>query len=120
MTIERFVYGMFDGKIVLYKSDRVTQILTDQNFQYLREEIKKKGLLANDKYYWLKTEQLIALPWVTQVNDDDGREFIQCRMLLVPIHDYFALTDVNASLAKFFNVDWDRENLESIEVGLNE
>jgi len=112
MKIERFVYGMFDGKICLFTTDGLNSVLSDKNFQRLRTLT-----VADDgKYLWLPTEQIIAFPHITMVDDDDGREFIQNKTLLVPIHDYLQLTNANEVLSKFFVLDWDVENLESIEV----
>jgi len=110
--IERFVYGMFDGKIVLYKTQGLNKILSDKNFQILRN----LGVEYDGQYFWLPTEQVVALPWITKVDDDDGREFIQNRTLIVPIHDYLQLTNVNTCLTRFFDCEWDNDNLEPIEV----
>ena len=98
MKIEHFLYGMIDGKIVLYKTAGVTHILSDKNFQFLR------ALTAtdSDKYWWLPTEQVVALPHIESVTDEDGRTWVLNHTLLMPIHDYLKLTDPNNFLSHLF------------------
>ncbi len=113
MNIERFQYGMFDdGKICLFKTDGLNAILTDKNFQKLRN----LTLEDSDKYLWLPTEQLIALPHITTTHDKDGRTFIQNETLLIHIHDYIRLTNPNQVLSQYFNSKWKSipEKLEPI------
>jgi len=98
MKIHHFLYGMINGKIVLYKTDQVNQLLTDKNFQILR------GLTAedSDKYLWLPTEQIVALPHIISVNDNNGRSWVLNHTLLIPIHDYLKLTNANKLLSHLF------------------
>ena len=115
MKIERFVFGMFNGKIGLAKTDGVCDLITDVNFQYLRNltETPETG------YLWLPTEQVIAFPRITTVYDDDGRDFVQNQTLLVPIHDYIKLTRPKGIFdLPFFAEDYNflPEILEPLEV----
>ena len=104
MKIARFKYGMAsDGKIILEKSDGLSDVLTDKNFQLLRELTEED----NENYLWLPTEQLVALPRITTVKDDDGRPFVQNETVLLPIHDYIQLTNPRQTLARFFN-GWEK------------
>jgi len=98
VKIEHFLYGMVDGKIVLYKTAGVNKILSDKNFQILR------GLAVedSDQYLWLPTEQLVALPHVEEVSDNNGRAWILNHTLLVPIHDYLKLTAPQKFLSHLF------------------
>lgn len=98
MRIQRFLYGMFDGKICLLKTDGVNNILSDTNFQKLRKLTPEDS----DKYLWLPTEQVVALPHIETVEDDDGRTWVQNQTLLIPIHDYIQLTNPIQLLSKFF------------------
>jgi len=114
MTIERFRYGMFDGKIVLAKTDGLAAILSDKNFQRLRTLTEEDS----GKYLWLPTEQLIALPHITTVEDKDGRTFVQNETLLIPVHDYIRLSNPNRLLASYFTSEWksNPEKLEPIKI----
>ena len=98
MKIHHFLYGMINGKIVLYKTDQVNQLLTDKNFQILR------GLTPedSDKYLWLPTEQVVALPHIESVSDNNGRSWVLNHTLLIPIHDYLKLTNPNKLLSHLF------------------
>lgn len=98
MKIERFLYGMIDGKIYLLKTNGVNKLLSDKNFQYLRN-LKEED---SDKYLWLPTEQVIALPHIKTVSDDNGRTWVQNQTLLIPIHDYIKLTKPHEIFHKFF------------------
>lgn len=114
MKIERFLYGMFNGKICLLKTDGVNTLLSDKNFQYLRNLTEADS----NKYLWLPTEQIIALPHIITVQDENGRTFVQNETLLIPIHDYIRLTDPNKFLSQFFNSEWKDipEKLESLKI----
>lgn len=98
MKIERFVYGMFNGKIYLLKTDGVDKILSYKNFYYLKNLTE----MDNNKYLWLPTEQVVAVPHVTKVEDGDGRTWVQNQTLLIKIHDYLQLTNPHLTLAQFF------------------
>jgi len=98
VKIERFFYGMVNGKIYLLKTDGVNNLLSDKNFQFLRN----LRLQHSDKYLWLPTEQIIALPHITNVEDDDGRIWVQNQTLLIKIHDYLQLTNPHKFFSKFF------------------
>jgi len=114
MKIERFRYGMFDGKILLEKTDGVNAILTDKNFQRLRNLTEAD----NEKYLWLPTEQLIAFPHITMAEDKAGRTFVQNETLLIGIHDYIRLSNPNRLLSPYFNGEWKTipEKLEPIKI----
>lgn len=114
MKIQRFLYGMFDGKICLLKTDGVNKILSDKNFQYLRNLQPEDS----DKYLWLPTEQVVALPHIETVSDKDGRTWVQNQTLLIPIHDYIQLTNPIQALSKFFLpiLDQPPESLEPLKV----
>ena len=99
MKLYWFRYGMFDGRISLTKSDGLTAILSDRNFQRLRTLTKDDS----GKYLWLPSEQLIALPHITTAEDNDGRTFVQNETFLIGIHDYLRLSDPNRLLSPFFN-----------------
>lgn len=99
MKIYWFRYGMFDGKISLTKSDELNTVLSDKNFQRLRNLTEQDS----KKYLWLPSEQLIALPHVTLAEDKDGRTFVQNETVLIGIHDYLRLSDPNQLLSPFFN-----------------
>jgi hypothetical protein len=115
MKIERFLCGMFgDGKIYLLKTDGLNDVLTDKNFQYLRN----LTLEYSDKYLWLPTEQVVALPHIENVEDDNGRTWVQNQTLLIPIHDYLQLTNPHQLLSKYFLplLKEPPESLESLKV----
>ena len=97
--IEGFVYGMFYGKIRQFKTDGVDLVISDRNF----ERLKKLPISATGKCLWLPTEQVIALPLVKPVSDRDGREWIQNRTLLVPIHDYLNLSKADQIIPHYFS-----------------
>jgi hypothetical protein len=92
---------MFNGKIELTKSDSLSDVLTDQNFRYLRDLTVED----NGKYLWLPTEQLIALPHIKFVEDKDGRTFVQNETILISIHDYIELTNPNKTLQPYFSLE---------------
>lgn len=96
--MERFVYGMFNGKIYLLKTEGVDNILSNKNFHYLKNLTEED----NNKYLWLPTEQLVAVPHITTVEDQDGRTWVQNQTLLIKIHDYLQLTNPHLLLSKFF------------------
>lgn len=113
MKIEHFLYGMFNGKIHLFKSPGVNKLLSDKNFQYLR----KLNIKDSDHYLWLPTEQIIALPHIEEVSDKDGREWVINHTLLIHIHDYIRLTNPLKHLSQFFFKSPDLpETLESITI----
>jgi len=97
MKIERFFYGMVNGKIILLKTKRVNEILSDENFQFLRR------LTPNDnKQWWLPAEQIITLSHIEEINDGDGRAWVQNQTLLIPIQDYIKLTKPHEIFCRFF------------------
>lgn len=112
MKIERFKYGMFDGKIVLEKTDGLNEVLSDRNFQRLRNLTVEDS----DQYLWLPSEQLIAFPHITKAEDKDGRTFVQNKTLLIGIHDYIQLTNPNQVFSPFFKSKWNPEKLEPIRL----
>jgi len=114
MKIERFLYGMIDGKIWLLKTDGLNAILSDKNFQRLRDLTEED----NEQYLWLPTEQLVAFPHITIVTDKDGRSFVQNETLLIGIHDYIQLSDPKRLLAPYFNSEWKSvpEKLEPLTI----
>jgi hypothetical protein len=113
MKIQRFIFGMFDGKVTLVKTDGVNQILSDKNFQYLRNLTPEDS----DKYLWLQTEQVIAFPHITVTEDKNGRTFVQNETLLIPIHDYIQLTNPKQIFTNLFqNRDSVPEKLEPLEI----
>ena len=115
MKIERFKYGMFDdGKVWMPKTDGLNAILSDKNFQRLRE-LKVED---NEKYLWLPTEQLVAFPRISIVSDEDGRTFVRNETLLIGIHDYLRLSDPKRLLSPYFSSEWKSvpEKLEPIVI----
>ena len=89
-------------------------MLSEKNFQYLRN-LKEEDC---DKYLWLPTEQIIALPHIITVTDDNGRTWVQNQTLLIKIHDYLQLTDPYKLFSKFFlpSLGDLPENFEPIEI----
>ena len=113
MKIERFFYGMIDGKIILLKTNGLNKILSDRNFQFLRK------LTPEDKnQWWLPAEQIVALSHVETVEDDNGRTWVQNQTLLIPIHDYINLTKPEEVFHKYFEPTFQKspEIFEPIEV----
>jgi hypothetical protein len=98
MKIERFFYGMIDGKIYQFKTDYLRAVLSDKNFEALRKVTEEDS----DKYLWFPSQQLVALPHVTKVEDEDGRTWVQNQTLVMGIHDYLCMTDPSKYLSKFF------------------
>lgn len=114
MKIHRFLKSMFkDGKIRLYTTPGLSSILTDKNFQILRN----LKLEDDGHYLWLPTEQLVALPRIQEV-EVDGRSGLQNETLLIPIHDYIQLTQPFNHFSKYFSpiLEGPPENFEVIEV----
>jgi len=97
MKIERFFYGMINGKIILLKTNGVNAILSDDNFQFLRKLTPK-----DNNQWWLPAEQIVALSHVEEVDDDNGRTWVQNQTLLIPIHDYIKLTKPHEIFNVFF------------------
>ena len=114
MKIERFLYGMFNGKIYLLKTEGLNTVLSDKNFQFLRN-LKEED---SGKYLWLPTEQLIALPDIVTVKDDDGRTWVQNETFLIKIHDYLQLTKPNELLSKHHVLPLEElpESLEPLKI----
>lgn len=115
MKIERFLCGMFNGKISLIKTDGLNDVLTDKNFQHLRS----LGVEDSDRYLWLPTEQVVALPHIETVEDENGRIWVQNETRLIKIHDYLQLTNPYKVLSNFpFLTPLDElpESLEPLEV----
>lgn len=98
MKIERFFYGMIDGKICQLKTDYLRAVLSDKNFEALRKVTEEDS----NKYLWFPSQQLVALPHITAVADEDGRTWVQNQTLFIGIHDYLHMTDPNKYLSKFF------------------
>jgi len=88
MNVEYILYGMFNGKICLLKTDNVNAIISDKNLEFLR----KLRVEDSDQHWWLPTEQLVALPHVQAVKDENGRDWVQNHTLLIPLHDYIQIT----------------------------
>ncbi len=114
MKIEHFFFGMVDEKINMWKSDGVNNLISDQNLQFLRT----LSLEDSDRYFWLPTEQVIALPHIVQVTDKAGRDFIQNHTLLLTIHQYLQLTNPFSLLKPFFEVNLNNDFIP-IEVTSN-
>jgi len=116
MRIERFLFGMFEGKIGRVKTDGVMRLITDKNFQYLTDLTVE----PENGYLWLPTEQVVALPHIITVHDEDGREFRQNETFLLPVHDYIKLTLRKAGLPFLHEKEWPclPETLEPLEVNL--
>jgi len=114
VKIERFFYGMVNGKISLLKTSGVNKLVSDKNFQFLRN----LRVDDSDKYLWLPTEQVVALPHIIRVEDDDGRTWVQNETFLIPIHNYIQFTDPYNLLSKFFHSPLNElpEKLEPLEV----
>ena len=113
MKIERFFYGMINGKIYLSKTDGVTKILSDQNFQFLRKLTPKD----NDQW-WFPVEQVISVSHIEEVDDDDGRTWVQNQTLLIQIYDYIELTKPTELFQNFFEpiLDAPPEKLKPINM----
>jgi hypothetical protein len=87
--MEQFLYGLFqDGNYVLMKSPGVTQLLSDVNLQYLRQK-----QWNNAEPFWLPTEQVIAIQYITRVRDVHGRNGIWNHTLLFPVDEYIRATN---------------------------
>jgi len=86
---------MIDGKIILLKTVRVNEIMSDTSLQFLR-----KLTHTDPTEWWLSTEQVVALSHIEKVQDGDGRSWVQNQTLLIPIHDYIRLTRDN--FTKYF------------------
>lgn len=108
---------MFNGKIRMFKTPELNAILTDKNCQRLRELTVEDS----EKYLWLPTEQVVALPRVVQTTDKDNRSWTRVQVLLIGIHDYLKLTNVHRQLSCFFLPDSEEEpsSFEAIEVETN-
>ena len=89
---------MFNGKIRLLKTEGVDNIISRKNFYYLKNLTETD----NNKYLWLPTEQVVAVPQIRRVEDKDGRTWVQNQTLLIKIHDYLQLTIPHLTLAQFF------------------
>jgi len=98
VKVERFLYGLIGDKIYLLKTDDVNDILSPKNLEILRNLTEEDS----DKYLWLPTEQLIALPHIIKVSDDNGRTWVQNQTLLITIHDYLQFTDPHHLFKKYF------------------
>jgi hypothetical protein len=98
MKIERFFYGMIDGKIYQFKTDYLRAVLSDKNFEALRNVTEEDS----DKYLWFPSQQLVALPRIITVADKDGRTWVQNQTLLIGIHDYLHMTNPSKHLSGFF------------------
>jgi hypothetical protein len=113
VKIHRFFYGMVNGKVTQMKTEGVNQILSDSNFQRL----KSLGVEDSDKYLWLPTEQVIAVPHITETVDKAGRKFVRNETLLIPIHEFLKFTDPALIFSPFFlDVDDIPESLEPLEI----
>ncbi len=97
MKVERFFYGMVKGKIVLLKTDGLNQILSDESFQFLRKLVP-----TDNNQWWLPTEQIVAVSHVEEIDDDNGRTWVQNQTLLIPILNYIQLTKPYTILHEFF------------------
>jgi hypothetical protein len=108
---------MFNGRVELAKTNGVNQILSDQNFQFLRD----LTLEDSDTYLWLPTEQIVALPHITTVQDKDGRTFVQNETFLIPIHDYIQLTNPTKIFSPHFHSNQQSipEKLEPLEIDIS-
>lgn len=104
---------MIDGKIVLLKTDRVSQILSDANLQFLR-----KLTLVDASEWWFPIEQVVSVSRIEKVNDGDGRTWVQNQTLLIPIHDYIELTKPRETFQQYFEATLTKlpETYEPIEV----
>lgn len=114
MKIERFFYGMINGKICQLKTDYLRAVLSDKNFESLRHVT----LEDSNKYLWFPSQQLVALPQVRTVSDDDGRTWVQNETLIIGIHDYLSMTDPNKYLSRFFVAELKEvpDSFEALEV----
>ncbi len=99
MKVEAFFYGMIKGKIVLLKTDSVTNIISDSSFQFLR-----KLTPQDNNVWWLPTEQIVAISKIIEIDDNDGRTWVQNETFLVPISDYLKLTNPQSIFQKFFEI----------------
>jgi len=88
MKVERIFYGMVNGKIDMLTTDGVRNLISYKNLEYIR------NLTPADsgKHLWLKTEQTVAFPAIIEVEDNDGRTWVQNQTFLVNIHDYLEAT----------------------------
>ena len=111
--IERILYGMFDGKIQLIKTSGVSSLISYKNVMSLaRKDIKDSG-----KAFWLGYENTIAIPFIKNVVDEHGRDFVQNQIFLIGIHDYLALSNVTETMKKFYqDIDKIPDRFEAITV----
>jgi len=114
MRIERLFHGMIDGKVYLLKTDGLNKLLTDKSIQRLRE----LTIAESDRYQWFPTEQAVAVPHITMVNDEDGRVFVQNETRVMGIHDYLQWTNAENQFSKipFTKFKTIPETFEAIEV----
>jgi hypothetical protein len=104
---------MLNGKVTQMKTEGVNRILSDQNFQLL----KNLTVADSDKYLWLPTEQIIAVPHITEAVDKAGRTFVRNETLLLLIHDFLKLTNPAQIFSHLFeDSDEIPENLEPLEI----
>jgi len=105
---------MINGKIYLFTTNGVSDLLSDKNFQKLRTLREEDS----DKYLWLPTEQVVAFPHIVTVEDQNGRTWVQNETLLIKIHDYIQLTNPNHLLSKFFSIPYETlpEKFEPLKV----
>lgn len=85
-----------EGKYIFLKSDGVTRLLSDANIQWLRQ--KKEN---NKEPYWLPTEQVVAIQYITKTVVSD-REGIWNHTILIPIDEYIRRTNPYKLFSKYF------------------
>lgn len=116
-TLEHFLFGLFpdeiDGKdkIQLYASPGIRGVLSDRNYQILRELQQD----SSHKHFWLPDEQVVALPHIETVEDSSGRTWTRNHTVVIPIHIYIQLTEPFQTFSSLFT-----EDLEKPENGLQQ
>ncbi len=96
---------MVNDKIILLKTEGVS-------FQFLR-----KLTPQDNNLWWLPTEQIVAVSNVHEVNDNNGREWVQNETFLIPIHDYLNLTKPHELFKNLFmaTITEQPEKFEAVE-----
>jgi hypothetical protein len=120
ITLEHFLFGLFpdetDGKdkIQLYPSPNIYKVLTDRNYQILREFQPD----SNGKYSWLPDEQAVALHHIEMVEDAAGRTWTRNHTLIVPIHVYLKLSNPFKKFKTYLKNDLEKpvDGLHSIVI----
>jgi hypothetical protein len=93
--IERFIYGMFQGKISQDKTPGLNALLSDKQIEYIRN----LPLEANERYLIFWKEQVIAFPKIIKIFDEKSkRSWVQNETRFITFKDYFEATSIEKTL----------------------